>query len=197
MGSKKHTISLMAAAMAISLAPVPASGLARHEPTTSQHNTTSFSFYNITESVNLLPITKAVSYLQDMTARMRNYRANIQEEWELKSTPILMKNQNKESRDSFKLLFRYIEMCDDFTTAARIALQDMPASQKKQRENIILFAKSSAALRYIIEDILNFVNSTIPQKNDSKNIIKVTAEQVHNLIRSEHKKLGLDEPHFC
>ncbi|EKL1795343.1 hypothetical protein PQX98_003440, partial [Salmonella enterica] len=68
---------------------------------------------------------------------------------------------------------------------------------KKQRENIILFAKSSAALRYIIEDILNFVNSTIPQKNDSKNIIKVTAEQVHNLIRSEHKKLGLDEPHFC
>lgn len=183
--------------MAISLAPVPASGLASHEPTTSQHNITSLSFYDVTESVNLLPITKAVSYLQDMTARMRNYRANIQAEWELKSTPIIMKNQNKESRDSFKLLFRYIEMCDDFTTAARIALQDMPASQKKQRDNVILFAKSSAALRYIIEDILNFVNSTIPQKNDSKNIINVTTEQVHSLIRSEHKKLGLDEPRFC
>lgn len=197
MSSKKHTISLMAAAMAISLAPVPASGLASHEPTTSQHNITSLSFYDVTESVNLLPITKAVSYLQDMTARMRNYRANIQAEWELKNTPILMKNQNKEFRDSFKLLFRYIEMCDDFTTAARIALQDIPVSQKKQRENVILFAKSSAALRYIIEDILNFVNSTIPQKNDSKNIINVTTEQVHNLIRSEHKKLGLDEPHFC
>lgn len=197
MSSKKHTISLMAAAMAISLAPVPASGLASNEPTISQHNITSLSFYDVTESVNLLPITKAVSYLQDMTARMRNYRANIQTEWELKSTPILMKNQNKESRDSFKLLFRYIEMCDDFTTAARIALHDMPASQKKQRENVILFAKSSAALRYIIEDILNFVSSTIPQKNDSNNIINVTTEQVHSLIRSEHKKLGLDEPRFC
>ena len=196
MGSKKNKISSMAAALAVALAPVPASSIGHHDVSISRYNSSTLSLQDVKDSVAFLPIGEATNYMLNLADRMKIHRANLRAEWEEKGTPIALKNQKKETQEGFESLFRHIAVCASFIEAARLALKRIPETDKKLRGEVMAFARSAATLRYTIEDILAFIDSTHPAKKTSDSVLDVTAEEVHSLIRSEHKKMGLEEPKY-
>ncbi|MBI6129409.1 hypothetical protein [Serratia ureilytica] len=196
MNKRKSKISAMAAAMAISIAPVLADSIAHHDVSIDRHSAMSISLQDVSQSVVYLPIEEATPYLQNLAERMRLHRKNLELEWEEKQVPIELKKQKKSTRDNFGSLKAHIDICSNFVEAARLALSNVPASESKLRAEIIAFARASAALRYSIESILDFMKSTHAPARSIDAELTVTTEQVHALIRGEHKNLGLDEPKF-
>ncbi|UWS30657.1 hypothetical protein [Erwinia pyrifoliae] len=196
MNKRKSKISAMAAAMAISIAPVLADSIAHHDVRIDRHSAMSMSLQDVSQSVVYLPIEEATPYLQSLADRMRFHRKNLALEWEEKQVPIELKKQKKSTRDDFVALKAHIDICSNFVEAARLALNTVPASESKLRAEIIAFARASATLRYSIESILDFMKSTHAPARSIDAALTVTAEQVHALIRSEHKSLGIDEPKF-
>ncbi|EFU2655647.1 hypothetical protein HUI25_005013 [Escherichia coli] len=194
MSSKKNKITSMAAALAVALAPVPASSIVHHDLSISRHSTSTLSLQDVKDSVAYLPIDEATSYMLNLADRMKTHRANLRIEWEEKQIPIILKNQKKETQEGFESLFRHIAVCASFVEAARVALKSVPESNAELRKEIVAFARSAATLRYTIEDILSFIESTHVPKKTSDADLGVTADQVRALIRSEHKKLGLKDP---
>lgn len=196
MSSKKSKISSMAAALAVALAPVPANSIVHNDLSISQHRSSTLSLQTVRDSVAFLPIDEATEYMLNLADRMKMHRANLRIEWEEKQTPILLANQNKETLENFESLYRHIAVCESFVDAARLALKNISDKDAGLKSEIVAFARSAASLRYTIEDMLAFMKSTQMNPDLSKKPIGVTAEQVHALIRSEHKRLGLDEPKF-
>lgn len=196
MSSKKSKISSMAAALAVALAPVPASSIGHNDLSISQHRSSTFSLQTVRDSVAFLPIDEATQYMLNLADRMKMHRANLRIEWEEKQTEIILSNHSKETQENFESLYRHIAICESFVDAARLALKNISDKDADLKSEIVAFARSAASLRYTIEDMLAFMKSTLINPEVSKKPIDVTAEQVHTLIRSEHKRLGLDEPKF-
>lgn len=196
MKKRKSKISSMAAAMAIAIAPVPASSIAHHDVTIDRQSAMSISLQDVSNSVVYLPIDEATAYIRNLAERMHFHRKNLETEWEEKQVPIELKKQKKATRENFSSLKEHIVICSNFVEAARLALENVPLSDSELRSDIVSFARASAALRYAIESILDFMSSThIPARSINAEI-SVTTEQVHALIRSEHEKMGLEEPKF-
>lgn len=196
MSSKKNKISSMAAALAVALAPVPASSIGNHDVSVSSHSTSTLSLQSVKDSVVFLPINEAAGYMRNLADRMKVHRANIRAEWEEKRTPIRMEKHKKETQEGLVIMRRYVDVCAALIDAIRIALKDIPASDAELRQEIVSFGRAVASVRYTIEDIFNFIEATHPPKKTTDGLPNVTAEDVHALIRSEHKKLGLEEPKF-
>ncbi|WP_456309415.1 hypothetical protein [Serratia proteamaculans] len=196
MSNKNNKIPSMAAALAVALAPVPASSIGHHDISISRYNSSTLSLQDVKDSVAFLPIGEATSYMLNLADRMKFHRANLRAEWEEKGIPIALKNQKKETREGFDTLFRHIAVCASFIEAARLALKSIPPADEELRGEVMAFARSAATLRYTIEDILAFIDSTHPPKKVSDSALNVTTEEIHALIRSEHKNLGLEEPKF-
>jgi len=196
MGSKKNKISSMAAALAVALAPVPASSIAHHDVPITHHSISTLSLQDVKGSIAFLPIDEATLYMHNLTERMKTHRDSLRAEWEVKRTPILLKNQKKKTQEGFDSLHHLIAVCASFVEASRLALKSVPESNTALRGEITAFARSAAALRYTIEDILAFMHSTQLSAKTLDADIGVTSEEVHALIRSEHKNLGLEDPTF-
>ncbi|WP_262121375.1 hypothetical protein [Serratia ficaria] len=196
MNKRKSKISSMAAAMAIAIAPVPADSIAHNDVALAQHSASSMSLQDVSHSVVYLPIDEATVYIRNLAERMRFHRKNLEAEWDEKQIPIELKKQTKATRENFSSLKAHIIICSNFVEAARLALAQVPASDSKLRGEITAFARASAALRYSIESILDFMSSTHAPARSINAEISVTTEQVHALIRSEHEKMGLEEPKF-
>lgn len=196
MSSKKNKISSMAAALAVALAPVPASSIGNHDVSVSSHSTSTLSLQSVKDSVVFLPINEAAGYMRNLADRMKVHRANIRAEWEEKRAPIRMEKHKKETQEGLVIMRRYVDVCAALIDAIRIALKDIPASDAELRQEIVSFGRAVASVRYTIEDIFNFIEATHPPKKTTDALPNVTAEEVHALIRSEHKKLGLEEPKF-
>lgn len=196
MSSKKSKISSMAAALAVALAPVPANSIGHNDLSISQHSSSTLSLQTVRDSVAFLPIDEATQYMLNLADRMKMHRSNLRIEWEEKQIPITLANQKKETQDNFESLYRHIAVCESFVDAARLALKNISDDEVSLKSEIVAFARSAASLRYTIEDLLAYMKSTQLNPEVSIKPINVTAEQVQALIRSEHKKLGLDEPKF-
>lgn len=196
MASKKSKITSMAAALAVALAPVPASSIGNHDVSVSSRSSSTFTFQSVKDSVVFLPIDEATGYIRNLADRMSIHRANIRAEWEEKRTPIRMEKHKKQTQEGLVIMRGYVDVCASLIDAVRIALKNIPESDVELRQEIVSFGRAVASVRYTIEDIFNFIEATHPPKKTTEVLPNVTAEEVHALIRSEHKKLGLAEPKF-
>ncbi|AYN30282.1 hypothetical protein D8682_05940 [Buttiauxella sp. 3AFRM03] len=196
MVSKKSKIASMAAAMAVALAPVPASSIGNLDVSVTSHSSSTLSLQSVKDSVVFLPIDQATVFMRNFADRMNIHRLNIRAEWEEKRAPIRIDRLKKETQEGFAIFRSYVDVCAALIDAIRIALKDIPESDVELRKEIISFGRAVASVRYTIEDMFSFIEATIPPKKTTEALPKVTAKEVHALIRSEHKKLGLEEPKF-
>ncbi|CDG15885.1 hypothetical protein [Xenorhabdus doucetiae] len=188
----KNNISSIAAAMALSLAPVPADSVGSYMATSPSQNT--LVLQNINDSVVYLPITEARQYMADLANRMRGHLRNLRAEWEKKRIPIDDKSMSKFARDNLHYFTKHITLCAALVKASKIALNQV--DDQKHCQEIMQFGRAAADLRYTIEEILSFTKNT----HESPKLIEITnqsnKEDVQALISSEHQALGLDKPIF-
>lgn len=196
MAGKKSKVASMAAAMALALAPVPASSIGNHDISVSGRNTSTLSLQSVRDSVVFLPIADATAYMLELADRMKIHRKNLRNEWEEKRTPVRMERHKKETREGLVIMRRYIDVCALLIDAIRVALKDIPESDAALKQEIISFGRAVASVRYTIEDIFGFIEQTHPPEKTTDAQPNVTTEEVHALISSEHKKLGLEAPKF-
>lgn len=93
-------------------------------------------------------------------------------------------------------LHQHIEICALLIDAVKVALKECPGEDEKYRRDLVAFGRVIAQFRYAMEDRINHIESMKPPAKVSEVLPDVTAEEVHALIRSEHRSLGLDEPQF-
>ncbi|MCL2891793.1 hypothetical protein [Brenneria tiliae] len=191
---KKNKVSYMATAMAIAMAPVPASTLG-YSDIALTHADTRTTLQPLPGSVVYLPIVDATEYLRSMTDRLNFHLKNIRFEWEEKRTPIAMEKQSPFVQKHLEReLQKRIAIATKFVDAVRLALNEI--SDDDLREEVVSFGRAAASLRYTAEDFLSFIDQTHPPKKTSSEMIKASADEVKAMIRAEHKSLGLDIPAF-
>lgn len=197
MKSKKSKIATMAAAMAISMAPVPASSLTYNEASFKSAGISTTTQRELQDGIAFISINDAIPYLDDVTNRLLWHTGSIREEWELKQIPIDMSKQKPFTRKHLtKIIREHINMCEAFVEAVRIALNSVPPEDVELRKDIVRFGRAAAGLRFAAEDFMSFIEQTHPAQKTSSEQLNVTGDQVRAAIRAEHKSLGLDAPCF-
>ncbi|MCP9268178.1 hypothetical protein M5U04_08710 [Xenorhabdus sp. XENO-1] len=188
----KNNISSIAAAMALSLAPVPADSVGSYMATSTTQNT--LMLQNVNDSMVYMPIVEAQQYVADMANRMRGHLRNLRVEWEEKRIPIDDKSMSKFARDNLNYLTKHITLCAALVKASKVALNQ--TSDQELRNTIMQFGRSAADLRYTYEEILTFTKNTHESPNVLEMADQFSKEGVQALISSEHQALGLDKPMF-
>ena len=193
---KKSTITQMAAAMALAIAPVPATSIGYNNiPGTTEFSTTLRA--NPGEIV-FLPISQAIDYMKSQTESLRSHLRNVKAEWEEKYIPIEMGKQSSVTQKHLiKELEKRSELARSFLSAAKIALDLSEVQQDEAvRKEVYTFGRSASALLFAIEDFLSFIRQTHPPETTSEAGSHLDANEVRAMIAAEHKNLGLSEPVF-
>lgn len=192
MKSRKNNISSIAAAMALSLAPVPADSVGSYMATSSTQNT--LMLQNVNHSMVYMPIDEAKQYISDLANRMRGHLRNLRAEWEEKRIPIDDKSTSKFARENQHYLVKHITFCIALVKASKEALSQI--DDQELRKEIVQFGRAAADLRYTIEEILTFIKNT----HESPKVLDVAnqfnKEEVQALVSAEHQALGLAKPTF-
>ncbi|CDH26292.1 hypothetical protein [Xenorhabdus bovienii] len=192
MKSSKKNISSIAAAMALSLAPVPADSVGSYMATSSTQNT--LMLQDVNQSMVYMPIDEAQQYIADLANRMRGHLRNLRAEWEEKRIPIDDKSMSKFARENQHYFTKHITFCTALVKASKEALSQ--TTDQELRKEIMQFGRAAADLRYTIEEILTFTKNT----HESPKVLEVAnqfnKEEVQALISAEHQALGLDKPAF-
>lgn len=196
MARKINPVTSMAAALAVALAPVPADSIGNHDLPVSRYQTSTLSFQNVKDSLVFLPLSEATDYMLAFAERMREQAGRLRGEWEERRDPIKVERHKKSTQEGVARIRQYVEICASLIDAVREALNNLPDHEVELRQDIVSFGRSVAQVRYSLEDTFNFIESTKRPKKVSEALPDVNADDVHALIRSEHKKLGLKEPKF-
>lgn len=192
---KKNKVAYMAAAMALAMAPVPASALGYNDIALHPFDT-STTLQALPGSVAYLPISDAIIYLRAMTERLHFHLTNIRSEWEEKQIPIAIENQSPfVQKRLVRELGKRIVIAKKFVDAVKQALDEIEGDDDLRQE-IIAFGRAAASLRYTAEDFLSFIEQTHPPKNAGSELINASDGEVKAMIRAEHVSLGLDTPSF-
>ncbi|AJI84006.1 Uncharacterised protein [Yersinia enterocolitica] len=193
---KQNKVGYMAAALALAMAPVPATSLGYSDIATNAADT-STTLQALQGSIAYLPINDATSYIRAMADRLRFHLKNIRSEWEEKQRPIEIHNQSPfVQKHLIRELEKRIDFAKKFISAVSLALKEVGEDNHELRNEIVTFGRAVASLRYIAEDFLSFIEQTHPPKEISTAKIKVSADDVKAMIRAEHQSLGLEAPAF-
>jgi len=192
MKSRKNNISSIAAALALSLAPVPADSVGSYMAISSTQNT--LMLHNVDHLMVYMPIGEAQQYISDLTNRMRGHLRSLRAEWEEKRIPINDSSTSKFARENLRHFAKHIAFCTALVKASKVALSQI--TEQAHRKEIVQFGRTAADLRYTIEEILTFINNT----HESPKVLDVAdqfnKEEVQALVSAEHQALGLDKPTF-
>lgn len=193
---KQNKVGYMAAAMALAMAPVPASSLGYSDiPTSSADKSTTLQA--LQGSIAYLPIEDATFYIRSMADRLRFHLKNIRAEWEDKQRPIEIQRQSPfVQKHLMRELEKRIDIAKNFISAVGIALKEVGEDDNDLRDDIVTFGRAVASLRYTAEDFLSFIKQTHPPKEVDMVGINASADDVKAMIRAEHKSLGLSTPVF-
>lgn len=192
----QNKVAYMAAAMAIAMAPVPANSLGYNDIAISAADT-STTLKTLQGSVAYLPIDDATDYIRAMADRLRFHLKTIRSEWEAKQVPIEMSKQKPFVQ---KHLVRELEVrinfAKKFISAVSMALNEIGDSDPELRKDIVAFGRAVASLRFTAEDFLSFIEQTHPPKKTSDENVGASIDEVKDMIRAEHRSLGLEAPAF-
>ncbi|MFB9087293.1 hypothetical protein ACFFW8_22030 [Erwinia tracheiphila] len=186
----------MAAALALAIAPVPATSLGYSPVPDATHISTTLRA-NPGEVV-FLPIALAIDYLKSQTEILRLHLKNVKAEWEEKDIPVDLGRQSATVQKYLvNELKKRAEMARCFLSAAKIALTSNEVkSDEAVHTEVCSFGRSASALLFIIEDFLSFIRQTHPPERTSDQGESFSADEVRAMITAEHKNLGLSEPVF-
>lgn len=190
-------VSSISAALAISLAPVPVNSIGYSDAAVSQFPApVGLSLQSIKDQIAYLPIGEATRYMLNIAERMRFHHAALRASWEMNPGPIELDMQDEDIRDGMANIERYIKLSANFIEAVKLVLESLPETEQELKKAIISFGRATAQLRYALEDTLKFIEATHPPKKTVSLSLNVSDDDVHALIRAEHKNLGLSGPNF-
>lgn len=193
---KRNKVGYMAAAMALAMAPVPASSLGYSDIAVNAADT-STTLQALQGSIAYLPIEDATTYIRSMADRLRFHLKNIRSEWEEKQRPIVIEKQSPfVQKHLIRELEKRIDIAKKFISAVGIALKEVGDDDMELRGEIVTFGRAVASLRYTAEDFLSFIEQTHPPKEISTVGINASADDVKAMIRAEHRALKLEIPAF-
>jgi len=192
-----RSISQIAAAFALALAPVPANSLGFNEIYSPSGIHTTLSTANPGEFV-FLPIELATDFMTQQVERLNSHLRMLKVEWEAKLLPIELDKQSPlAQKHLLGELHKRSILAKGFLAAARLAVQDFQIKNDDEKyAQVKRFARAASGLLYGIEDFLSFIEQTHPPRETSTALNHLDAEEVKAMIRAEHKALGLDSPSF-
>lgn len=193
--NSKKNISAIAAAMAAYLAPIPAESVG-HSFDVLAGTQKTVTYSQVNDGFVYIPIDDAASHIINITKRFRFHLQNLRFEWEEKRIPINSNSMSTYAKDNLRTLNQHIIIASLIVSATKEALNKLPKNQTELRNKIIHFGRAAADMRYTVEEIFAFIKNTHENPDVSNENGGVTETELHTLIRSEHKALGLDEPKF-
>lgn len=193
--NSKKNISAIAAAMAAYLAPIPAESVG-HSFDILANTQKTVTYSQVNDGFVYIPIDDAVLHIINITKRFRFHLQNLRLEWEEKQIPIDNNSMSVYARENFNALNQHIIIASLIVSATKEALSKLPKKQTELHKKIVQFGRAAADMRYTVEDIFSFIKSTQLSPDVSSENGGLIESDLHSIIRSEHKSLGLDEPKF-
>ncbi|RDL25958.1 iron-sulfur cluster assembly scaffold protein SufA [Serratia fonticola] len=201
--TKKMAVPAIVAALMASLAPVPAKSTIVPETTVELQNHSGFVStltFNLVGEQVFLPLSEATAYLTSLNDHKRDMLAKAIEERVIKGKGPLFESTAK----IVKLAKQNIVECQRIKEAIRLVLShenlSLSIQDKTEREefkaSLIKFGRAVATSEYLAENILSAVEQSLPPKKSSSTTVTATSEEVKNMIRAEHRNLGLGVPVF-
>ncbi|WP_061771156.1 hypothetical protein [Serratia symbiotica] len=201
--TKKMAVPAIVAALMASLAPVPAKSTIVPETTVELQNHSGFVStltFNLVGEQVFLPLSEATAYLTSLNNHKRDMMAKAIEERVIKGKGPLFESTAK----IVKLAKQNIVECQRIKEAIRLVLShenfSLSIQDKTEREefkaSLIKFGRAVATSEYLAENILSVVEQSLPPKKSSSTTVTATSEEVKEMIRAEHRNLGLGVPVF-